>query len=369
MIRLPRIIWLFGALAAGGIVIVVSGIVPIKASSGHWPITEWFLHFAMRRSVATHALGLEAPSLEEPWIVLKGAAHYEIGCRPCHGSPDLPDARIARWMTPQAPYLPSRISDWTPQELFYIVKHGVKFTGMPAWPSAARDDEVWASVAFLLTLPDLDGARYRQLVDGEEAIRRDGAVLERLSGREPVPSPVITSCGRCHGIRGRGRDVGAFPRLAGQRPMYLRLALEAFARGDRHSGIMGPIAAGLDDDAIRAIAAYYGSLDQPEPAPAQPREDIRELGEAIALRGIPAQRVPSCADCHGPTRTVRNPAYPVLAGQYVEYLALQLELFAAERRGGSPYARLMRKVVAGLTPEQMQAVAQYYASLPAASTQ
>jgi cytochrome c553 len=189
-----------------------------------------------------------------------------------------------------------------------------------------------------------------------------------LSGPEQAPSPVITSCGRCHGVRGGGRGVGAFPRLAGQRPLYLRLALEAFARGDRHSGIMGPIAAGLNADAIREIAAYYGSLDPPHAAPAQPREDMRERGAAIALQGIPARRVPSCADCHGPSRTPRNPAYPVLAGQYAEYLVLQLNLFAAERRGGSPYARLMRKVVAGLTPEQMQAVAQYYASLPAVTS-
>ena len=58
----------------------------IKASSGHWAITRWFLNFAKERSVATHTLGKNAPSLEAPWLVVEGATHYETGCRSCHGS-------------------------------------------------------------------------------------------------------------------------------------------------------------------------------------------------------------------------------------------------------------------------------------------
>ena len=44
-----------------GALVVVSGLMPITASSGHWAVTEWFLHFTMRRSVATHSLGIHAP--------------------------------------------------------------------------------------------------------------------------------------------------------------------------------------------------------------------------------------------------------------------------------------------------------------------
>jgi cytochrome c553 len=57
--------------------------------------------------------------------------------------------------------------------------------------------------------------------------------------------------------------------------------------------------------------------------------------------------------------------YPHLAGQYAEYLALQLRLFKDDRRGGTPYAHIMRMVAGRLTPAQMRAVAAYYASLPA----
>ena len=73
--RVFKIAALLAVLAVGGFVVAASGIVPLKASAGHWPITAWFLHFAMRRSVATHTLGLEVP----------GARRTEAGaarCRP-----------------------------------------------------------------------------------------------------------------------------------------------------------------------------------------------------------------------------------------------------------------------------------------------
>lgn len=62
-----------------------------------------------------------------------------------------------------------------------------------------------------------------------------------------------------------------------------------------------------------------------------------------------------------------NAAYPILSGQPAEYLFLQLRLFADDRRGGSPYAPIMRTVAGRLRVEEMRQVASYYASLDAAS--
>jgi cytochrome c553 len=360
---------LLAGLAVGGLLVVVSGIMPLKASSGHWPITAWFLHFAMRRSVTTHTLGVQAPALDAPRLVLQGAGHYETGCRPCHGSPNLPPPRIVQHMTPHPPSLPPRISAWEPAELFYIVKHGVKFTGMPAWPAQQRDDEVWSMVAFLRTLPELQAEEYQRLVHGEPNINGDDAQRRGLLGLEQAPRAVTASCGRCHGVDGRGRGAGAFPRLAGQRPTYLYAALQAYARGERQSGIMAPIAAGLSLYEMREVALYYGSLQEPSSPPlSMPQASMSaiERGKAIASRGIPRQRVPACVACHGPGPTRRNPIYPILAGQFADYLVLQLELFNKGYRGGSAYAHLMRPVATRLTHEQMRDVALYYASLPTA---
>jgi Cytochrome C oxidase, cbb3-type, subunit III len=89
-------------------------------------------------------------------------------------------------MTPPPPYLPPRIPKWEPNELFYIVKHGIKFTGMPAWPALDRDDEVWAMVAFLRQFPKLDADEYRRLAQGEAAPSGAVALLSDLLGPERV---------------------------------------------------------------------------------------------------------------------------------------------------------------------------------------
>ncbi|MDB4932788.1 MAG: cytochrome c class, partial [Myxococcaceae bacterium] len=210
------------ALAALGALVAVSGVVSIRASGGHWAITEWVVHFGMRRSVATYSLGTAVPRLDDPGMLRRGAAHYELTCAICHGSPAQRAPRVARGMEPPPPYLLPSVTQWSDAELFSIVRHGVKFTGMPAWPTAGRDDEVWSVVAFLKALPGVDAAGYSALAGNELAAPREGEAT------------VVAACARCHGVDGSGRG-GAFPAIAGQRPEYLRAALDAYARGARHS--------------------------------------------------------------------------------------------------------------------------------------
>jgi len=354
---------LLAILAVAGFLTAASGIIPIKASSGHWPMTEWFLQFSKKRSVSFHSVSIPVPPLEDPSLVLKGAGHYDLGCRPCHGSPALHHPRVASSMTPHPPYLPPRIAEWEPEELFYIVKHGLKFTGMPAWPSQNRDDEVWAMVAFLLEMQQLDEEAYQRLVGGESPAAED-APLQGLAQSEIVAT-VTENCARCHGAAGEGRGSrGAFPKLAGQPSKYLEQAIRAYADGRRHSGIMEPIAAGLDSDEIAQIAEYYSQLASVRSeSNAQASAERVQLGKSIADEGIPDQKVAACASCHGPGQDVRNPHHPFLAGQFADYLVLQLELFQDRHRGGSDYAHLMHPIADRLAAEQMQAVAAYYESL------
>ena len=344
-------------MVIGGFLVAASGIVPIKASSGHWDITRWLLQFSKQRSVATNTLGMETPSLDIERLVLRGAGAYENNCRSCHGSPSLPSPRVAQAMTPRPPYLPDTIPGWEPNELFYIVKHGIKFTGMPAWPTQQRDDEVWAMVAFLRRFSELNADGYDRLINIDAP-----APVALLP--DTVPPPILESCARCHGRNGLGRDVGAFPKLAGQNFEYIYLSLQAYARAERHSGVMGPVAAALNDQEIQEISRYYADLTTLSPSPAPEASSALGRGELISRRGIPSQRVPPCAECHGPAESRRNPAYPKIAGQYADYLKLQLELFKKATRGGTPYSHLMTRVAAGLTPEQMNDAALYYASLP-----
>jgi cytochrome c553 len=350
-------------LAMGGFLLAWSGLVPVGASSGHWAITSWFLHFTMRQSVETRAMGIEAPPLDDPALVLRGAGHYASGCAPCHGAPGEQRALVTQQMTPPPPYLPPRIPDWEPSELFWIVKHGIKFTGMPAWVAQQRDDEVWAVVAFLQRLPMMTPREYRRLALGERA--GEAPVAEEVAGRVPDGplGDLVEACARCHGEDGAGRGVGAFPRLSLQTEDYLYAALRAYARGERHSGIMQPIAAGLDDRTMRRLARYYAGRAKMAAAPPAVPPQLRDRGERIARRGIPEQGVPACIACHGPKEAPRSPLYPRLAGQYAGYLALQLDLLKSGRRGGTAYVHVMRTIAERLTAEQIRAVAAYYGSL------
>lgn len=340
-------------VAAGfiGLLVLLSGLVPIKASSGHWRVTRWFLTFAMQRSIDTYSMPIEAPPLSDPMLVQKGAGAYENNCRVCHGSPKLPHPPVAQHMLPRPPYLPNVLSEWESEELFHIVKHGLKFTGMPAWPSQQRDDEVWAVVAFLHELPKLDQNSYRN-----------------LAGPEPAPDfgysfdQVLLHCESCHGPQGTGRGFGAAPRLAGQQVDYLYASLLGYARQQRFSGIMQPVAARLNEEEMQRLAQHYANLPRNVPAQTIDASAAVERGQKIANTGIREQRVPACNSCHGPGGP-RNPIYPELSGQYANYLVLQLNLFKREQRGGTPYAHLMRHVAPHLSEDQIRDVALYYESL------
>jgi cytochrome c553 len=358
--------WLTTAVMAiaallGAAVMVISGVVPIKASSGHWRITAAFLDFAKTRSVSTHAWGIEAPPLDDEALVLRGAGHYESACLPCHGAPGRKLPPVMAAMTPPPPELTPRLTRWTPAQMFSIVKHGIKFTGMPAWPAQQRDDEVWAMVAFLRQMPQLDAAGYRRLAYGDATGTSEASSNLPVSESQLAPLPVRNVCWRCHGADGTGRGPGAFPSLAGQRAEYLYASLRAFADRSRFSGIMSGIAASLSDDAMRAAAAHYAGMP-PRDGDRSDQAAAIARGAAIASRGIPERDIPACVECHGPTDTPKNPAYPRLAGQHVRYLAQQLQLLQARRRGGSPNVNLMHVFIGRLQPVEVGDVTLYYGS-------
>jgi cytochrome c553 len=333
-----------------GFVVASSGLLPLAASSGHWAPTQWFIEYTKRRTITVRSSATsmdEVPSLDNAAMIRLGAGYFHIGCRSCHEPPGASPVRALRHMTPRPSHLVDRVGNWEPEELFWIVRHGLKFTGMPGWPSQRREDEVWTMVAFLRRMPELDLAEYRELA---------GLDLEP-PGNGPAS---FVSCARCHGVHGEGR--GRSPRLAGQSTAYLLETLRAYASGSRFSGIMETVAAALSEGESTALARYMSGLPEPPPKAVVDPESV-ERGNRIAHHGVPDRKVPACADCHGPATLPRKPNYPRLAGQEESYLELQLLLFRQGRRGGSPYARLMHPVAQNLSETDAEDVARYYASL------
>jgi cytochrome c553 len=219
-------------------------------------------------------------------------------------------------------------------------------------------------VAFLLRLPDLNTAEYARLARGAGQHASNSAPVAALASLSPLAQRMVSqNCVHCHGADGLGRG-GASPVLAGQKPVYLFASLDAYARGARHSGIMKPAAAALDRATMNELAQYYARLAPPDgQGQAAPNAPSIARGRQLAQTGLPREKVPPCAECHGPNQRRRNPIYPELAGQHAEYLVQQLALFKAGKRGGTSYAHLMEHVAPHLTEEQIRDVAAYYASL------
>jgi cytochrome c553 len=357
-----------GAAVLGALLFMASGLYDIGASKPHLAVTHWLLDFAKRRSIETQSILIRAPaSLEDPALVTLGAAHYRGGCAPCHGAPGEPRNPIASSMLPQPADLIRVAPSWTSAQLYWIVRNGFKYTGMPAWPDVAREDEVWALVAFLRTLPTMTPEHYARLSAG-------GLASPSRSGREIAEFgagvEALSRCGRCHDPPAPGAASALVPRLAGQSRAYLELALRDYAEGRRASGVMRPVAAELDKESIGLLAGYYAELP-PIRSAAAPEDAGMKRGRTIAERGDPETGVPACLACHGAASAA---TFPRLDGQSARYLESQLRLLKSGQRGESVQSRIMAVIAARLSDEQIDSVTRYFASVqpaakPAPSTQ
>jgi mono/diheme cytochrome c family protein len=161
---LAAILVLCGLLVVGGLGFIYSGIYNIAATEPHWPLTRWILETARNRSIDRHAAGIRVPpGLDEETIVVKGVSHFAAHCAMCHGAPGVPRGEIAKGLYPEPPALDRSAANFSDAELFWIVKHGIKMTGMPSWADHG-DEEIWATVAFVKKLPAMDSQEYARLL-------------------------------------------------------------------------------------------------------------------------------------------------------------------------------------------------------------
>ena len=153
---------LLAVLGAGAV--IYAGMYDIAATEPHWGATTWLLEMARIRSIKAQAAGITVPpSLEEPAKLVIGVEHYAAHCAVCHGAPGVPKGDIGRGLYPEPPDLAKAALLYTPGELFWIVKHAIKMTGMPAWADHS-DEELWATVALVEKLPGMTEQDYARLV-------------------------------------------------------------------------------------------------------------------------------------------------------------------------------------------------------------
>jgi mono/diheme cytochrome c family protein len=163
--------WLIGTVAAGALLatVVATGLVymgsfDVAADKPHSEPVFWLMTTVRDRSVAIRAAGIAVPSdLADAKRIASGAAQYDEMCSLCHLAPGMKRTEISRGLYPRAPEL-RRTSNLTPAQQFWVVKHGLKMTGMPAWGVTHDDELLWDIVAFLRKLPELSPSEYQVIV-------------------------------------------------------------------------------------------------------------------------------------------------------------------------------------------------------------
>jgi len=152
-----------GALIAGALVLY-AGAYNVAATQPHWRVTNWLLHTELHRSVERQARKIHAPPLDDTAFIERGFALYRGNCVPCHGAPGIAPEPFALGLVPPPGNLVFVAREWRPAELYWVVRHGVKATGMPAWAYRLPDRDLWAVVAFLQQLRTLSPADYAERV-------------------------------------------------------------------------------------------------------------------------------------------------------------------------------------------------------------
>lgn len=192
---LPFVI--LAALLAGGVAgaAIYAGVYNIAADAPHTKPVFWMIQNLRDRSIAVRARNIKPPAdLADPKRIATGAGLYTEMCSGCHLAPGMEKTEISQGLYPQAPAL-SRTLAHSPGEEFWMIKHGVKMTAMPAWGRTHSDDLIWDMVAFVRQLPNLSPAQYQAAVksapEDHDAMMRDMPSMKGMSMKpgETAPYP------------------------------------------------------------------------------------------------------------------------------------------------------------------------------------
>lgn len=259
---------LLAAAAAGAAIVVYAGWYNISADQ-HLAPTYHVIDYALKRAVRQHASDVTVPPLDDPAKKNRGLALYREHCVRCHGAPGVAPEPFALGMTPAPAMLVHTAREWPPAQLYWVVKRGIKMTGMPAWEYRMSEDDLWAVVAFMLELPRLSPAQYRTL-QAPERHHVEAKVPENPDakrGREAIEHYACVTCHRIPGVVGANAPVGPPLQGMGVR-QYIAGALpnttENMARWLRNPHAIDRDSAmpdlGVTERDARDMAAYLDTL-------------------------------------------------------------------------------------------------------------
>lgn len=160
---------------AAGAALIYSGAVNVAADDPHLPLVLTVLNTARERAVEESAKHVAVPpDIGDSERLRRGAGNYAAMCADCHLRPGETDSELRRGLYPHPPALTEAEGEDDEADdadtsiaarRFWVVKHGIKSTGMAAWGRAGLSDEnIWDLVAFVHALPAMGPAEYRAWV-------------------------------------------------------------------------------------------------------------------------------------------------------------------------------------------------------------
>jgi mono/diheme cytochrome c family protein len=275
------------AAALGAAALVWGGLYDVAATQSHWQGVYTVLEKAMHQSVRRRAGDIEPPALDDPALIARGANCYQAKCVQCHGGPGVAQGDIGKSMQPIPGPLVDAHQRWQPNELYWITRHGIRMSGMPAWKHRLSDDDLWAVVAFVRHMPKLSPKDYAAMAGDTWTV--SSSPVTRAQGGEaaacgPSMAPAALpgdvqrgraalsqyACSACHAIPGvasSSPQVGPSLALMGRRTRIagvLDHTPDHMAQWLMHTQRVKPGTAmpemGVTPQDARDIAAYLQTL-------------------------------------------------------------------------------------------------------------
>jgi mono/diheme cytochrome c family protein len=146
-------------LAFGGVAFIGSGVYNIGADDHHTKIVLALIEQLRDYSIETRSRRIEAHFVTDPARIADGAQNYAALCVSCHLAPGVTRSDIRPGLYPHPPNL-AKEELQPAQRAFWIIKHGIKMSAMPAWGTTLDDETIWDIVAFIRKMPDMTPDSY-----------------------------------------------------------------------------------------------------------------------------------------------------------------------------------------------------------------
>jgi mono/diheme cytochrome c family protein len=124
---------------------------------------RWVLVTTRESSIERRAQAVQAPIANAAARIDDGFRSYREMCVICHGSPGGERSPLARGLNPKPPDLSKIGHRMSAAKLFWVIKNGIRMSGMPAWGPSHSDTELWDIVAFVRALPNMSATEYHAL--------------------------------------------------------------------------------------------------------------------------------------------------------------------------------------------------------------